>query len=135
MSTLAWLIVAGFPTLFVLEQFLHWHHCHRAEHVVHRPLGHLLLGRRTAQPHRRPCRRQRLRDRHPTRHRHLAVGLTLDDRANQEHDRLEWTPLAPGEVLVAVCSHGRDTEVTSIMRQHHGEIRMIHTATTDAITR
>jgi hypothetical protein len=63
------------------------------------------------------------------------LGLTLDDRANREHDRLEWTPLAPGEVLVAVCSHGRDTEVTSIMRQHHGEIRMIHTATTDATTR
>jgi zinc and cadmium transporter len=35
--------VAGFLTFFVLEQFLHWHHCHRAEHVVHRPLGHLLL--------------------------------------------------------------------------------------------
>ena len=28
---------------FVLEQFLHWHHCHRAEHEQHRPLGYLIL--------------------------------------------------------------------------------------------
>jgi len=27
----------------VLEQFLHWHHCHRTDHSGHRPLGHLIL--------------------------------------------------------------------------------------------
>jgi zinc and cadmium transporter len=36
-------LVAGFVVFFVLEQFLHWHHCHRAEHHEHRPLGYLIL--------------------------------------------------------------------------------------------
>ena len=36
-------LMAGFVTFFVLEQFLHWHHCHRADHDAHRPLGHLIL--------------------------------------------------------------------------------------------
>ena len=35
--------VAGFVVFFVLEQFLHWHHCHRADHGDHRPLGYLIL--------------------------------------------------------------------------------------------
>jgi zinc and cadmium transporter len=36
-------LVAGFLVFFVLEQFLHWHHCHRARHDAHRPLGYLVL--------------------------------------------------------------------------------------------
>lgn len=36
-------LVAGFAVFFVLEQFLHWHHCHRARHDEHRPLGTLIL--------------------------------------------------------------------------------------------
>jgi zinc and cadmium transporter len=39
-------LVAGFLVFFVLEQFLHWHHCHRVEHVEcveRRPLGYLIL--------------------------------------------------------------------------------------------
>ena len=36
-------LAAGFVAFFVLEQFLHWHHCHRAEHSGHRPLGYLIL--------------------------------------------------------------------------------------------
>jgi zinc and cadmium transporter len=36
-------LVAGFVTFFVLEQFLHWHHCHRATHDLHRRLGYLIL--------------------------------------------------------------------------------------------
>lgn len=35
--------VTGFTTFFVLEQFLHWHHCHRVQHEGHRPLGTLIL--------------------------------------------------------------------------------------------
>jgi zinc and cadmium transporter len=35
--------VAGFLAFFVLEQFLHWHHCHRTDHSGHRPLGNLIL--------------------------------------------------------------------------------------------
>ena len=36
------LILAGFSTFFALEQFLHWHHCHRAVHDRH-PVGYLIL--------------------------------------------------------------------------------------------
>jgi zinc and cadmium transporter len=36
-------LVAGFVVFFVLEQFLHWHHCHRTDHSGHRPLGYLIL--------------------------------------------------------------------------------------------
>ena len=36
-----WLI-AGFVSFFVLEQFLHWHHCHRSV-ARHGPLGYLIL--------------------------------------------------------------------------------------------
>lgn len=36
-------LVAGFVTFFVLEQFLHWHHCHRTDHDGHLPLGYLIL--------------------------------------------------------------------------------------------
>jgi zinc and cadmium transporter len=35
-------LVGGFLSFFVLEQFLHWHHCHRADHQ-HEPLGYLVL--------------------------------------------------------------------------------------------
>lgn len=37
----AW-IVGGFVTFFALEQFLHWHHCHRGV-SEHQPVGHLVL--------------------------------------------------------------------------------------------
>ena len=36
-------LMAGFVTFFVLEQFLHWHHCHQVDHDAHRPLGYLIL--------------------------------------------------------------------------------------------
>jgi zinc and cadmium transporter len=35
-------IVAGFAVFLALEQFLHWHHCHRAP-SEHRPLTYLIL--------------------------------------------------------------------------------------------
>jgi zinc and cadmium transporter len=34
---------AGFFAFFCLEQFLHWHHCHRSTSHHHRPLTYLLL--------------------------------------------------------------------------------------------
>jgi zinc and cadmium transporter len=37
------LILAGFAVFFALEQFLHWHHCHRAETGCKKPLAYLLL--------------------------------------------------------------------------------------------
>lgn len=35
-------LVSGFVAFFILEQFLHWHHCHRGV-SQHRPLGYLIL--------------------------------------------------------------------------------------------
>jgi zinc and cadmium transporter len=35
-------LAGGFLSFFVLEQFLHWHHCHRAV-TRHGPLGYLIL--------------------------------------------------------------------------------------------
>lgn len=37
------LLLAGFATFFALEQFLHWHHCHRAEASCKKPLTYLIL--------------------------------------------------------------------------------------------
>lgn len=36
-------LVGGFLAFFVLEQMMHWHHCHRAHHDHRQPLGYLLL--------------------------------------------------------------------------------------------
>jgi zinc and cadmium transporter len=36
-------LCAGILSFFVLEQYLHWHHCHRAVNA-HRPLGLLIFG-------------------------------------------------------------------------------------------
>lgn len=37
------LILAGFAVFFGLEQFLHWHHCHRADTECKKPLTYLIL--------------------------------------------------------------------------------------------
>ena len=37
------LVLAGFAVFFALEQFLHWHHCHRANSVCKQPLTYLIL--------------------------------------------------------------------------------------------
>ena len=36
-------ILAGFAVFFALEQFLHWHHCHRAMASCKKPLTYLIL--------------------------------------------------------------------------------------------
>jgi zinc and cadmium transporter len=41
LSVYVWL-VAGFVVFFILEQYLHWHHCHRTV-SEHAPLGYLIL--------------------------------------------------------------------------------------------
>jgi zinc and cadmium transporter len=38
----AW-VFAGFGMFFVLEQFMHWHHCNRAETECRKPLTYLIL--------------------------------------------------------------------------------------------
>lgn len=42
MTTLRW-VALGFLIFFALEQFLHWHHCHRAFAECKKPLTHLIL--------------------------------------------------------------------------------------------
>jgi zinc and cadmium transporter len=37
------LLLAGFATFLALEQFLHWHHCHRASAACKQPLTYLIL--------------------------------------------------------------------------------------------
>jgi zinc and cadmium transporter len=37
------LVMAGFAAFFALEQFLHWHHCHREAVGCKKPLGYLIL--------------------------------------------------------------------------------------------
>lgn len=36
-------VLLGFSVFLALEQFLHWHHCHRADAECHQPLGYLIL--------------------------------------------------------------------------------------------
>lgn len=36
-------VVAGFLAFFILEQLLHWHHCHRASSECRQPLSYLVL--------------------------------------------------------------------------------------------
>lgn len=42
MTTLRW-VASGFLIFFALEQFLHWHHCHRASAECKKPLTYLIL--------------------------------------------------------------------------------------------
>jgi zinc and cadmium transporter len=41
-SLFAWLVL-GFCVFFALEQFLHWHHCHRSQATCKQPLTYLIL--------------------------------------------------------------------------------------------
>ena len=41
MTVYVW-VAAGLLTFLILEQYLHWHHCHRPV-AAHRPLGYLIL--------------------------------------------------------------------------------------------
>jgi zinc and cadmium transporter len=36
-------VLAGFALFLAIEQFLHWHHCHRANADCRQPLGYLIL--------------------------------------------------------------------------------------------
>jgi len=42
MTTFGW-VALGFLIFFGLEQFLHWHHCHRAYAECKKPLTYLIL--------------------------------------------------------------------------------------------
>ena len=36
-------VLAGFSLFFLLEQFLHWHHCHKGPCEQHKPVSYLIL--------------------------------------------------------------------------------------------
>lgn len=36
-------VVSGFTLFLILEQLLHWHHCHRADLICKRPMTYLVL--------------------------------------------------------------------------------------------
>lgn len=36
-------VTIGFTFFFILEQFIHWHHCHKGPHSHHAPVTHLSL--------------------------------------------------------------------------------------------
>jgi zinc and cadmium transporter len=42
-TTVYGLVLSGFGVFFALEQFLHWHHCHRADIPCKKPLTYLIL--------------------------------------------------------------------------------------------
>jgi zinc and cadmium transporter len=41
-SVFVWILI-GFSVFFMLEQFLHWHHCHKASAECRQPLTYLIL--------------------------------------------------------------------------------------------
>lgn len=43
LATVGLLVVLGFTAFLLLEQLLHWHHCHRAEADCRKPLTYLIL--------------------------------------------------------------------------------------------
>lgn len=36
-------LLAGYCTFFILEQFIHWHHCHSTSHTLKKPVSYLIL--------------------------------------------------------------------------------------------
>jgi len=50
------------------------------------------------------------------------LGIAAADRELLEHAELAETPLDPGEVLVAVCSHGEPQTVEGVMERHGGKL-------------
>jgi hypothetical protein len=50
------------------------------------------------------------------------LGIAAADRELLQHAELSETPLDPGEVLVAVCSHGEPQTVEGVMERHGGKL-------------
>jgi hypothetical protein len=50
------------------------------------------------------------------------LGEAMGDRAFSEREELLETHLEPGQVLVAVCSHGHPSMVQDVMERHGGEL-------------
>lgn len=50
------------------------------------------------------------------------LGAARDSTAFDEHEHLGDVALQPGQVLVAVCSHGEPEEVADVLRRHSGRV-------------
>jgi hypothetical protein len=50
------------------------------------------------------------------------VGVAKGSTGWGAHEDLQNLPLAPGEVMVAVCSHGRAQDVIDTLRFHGGRL-------------
>jgi len=50
------------------------------------------------------------------------LGVAAADRSLTEHEELAYTPLKPGEVLVAVCSHGHPGTIEAVMERNGGHL-------------
>jgi len=53
------------------------------------------------------------------------VGAAAGDEGWNAHRDLTYTALAPGEVLVVVCSHGHAGAIEDVVEQHSGRIHPI----------
>lgn len=53
------------------------------------------------------------------------LGAAAGDEGWNAHRDLTYTALAPGEVLVVVCSHGHPDAARDVMTQHSGRIHPI----------
>lgn len=51
------------------------------------------------------------------------IGVAAGDQALAVHEHLAAAALQPGEVLVAVCSHGHPETVRQILQRHGGTLR------------
>ncbi|MCD9622640.1 hypothetical protein [Rhabdothermincola salaria] len=50
------------------------------------------------------------------------LGIAAASEERDEHEALEHLPLQPGEVIVAVCSHGRRDDVEAAFERHGGRV-------------
>ena len=56
------------------------------------------------------------------------VGAAAGDEGWNAHRDLTYTALAPGEILVVVCSHGHADAIAEVVEQHSGRIHPVDPA-------
>ncbi|MDZ7678046.1 MAG: hypothetical protein U5K29_05825 [Acidimicrobiales bacterium] len=51
------------------------------------------------------------------------VGMATEERALSAHEQIAHTQLEPGQVLVAVCSHGQPGATREVLQRHGGTLQ------------
>jgi hypothetical protein len=51
------------------------------------------------------------------------LGVATEERALTAHEKIARTWLQPGQVLVAVCSHGHPGTTQEVLERHGGHLR------------